>query len=94
MSDKTLQDLLSRPDNVVTEQSTTCPYCGRENQSHVGVDDESARPEVGDLSVCHQCRHVSIFCAGGVRKLNVAELIRVSEDDEASAALASVGAIL
>jgi hypothetical protein len=53
--------------------TTTCPYCGRENDSHASTDDPNSKPSEGDVSICYKCRNIGIFTEEGVRKASPEE---------------------
>lgn len=44
---------------------TTCPYCGRENDTHAPTGNDYEVPSDGDVSVCWKCHRFGIFTADG-----------------------------
>jgi len=54
--------------------STTCPYCGRENDSHAPTGNDYHVPEEGNVSICWKCHNIGIFQGdGSVRKVSPEE---------------------
>lgn len=41
--------------------SVSCPSCGRANTEHDSIDEPSAAPGEGDLSLCWGCRSVAVY---------------------------------
>lgn len=60
----------------------TCPYCGSRNP-HVGRPGGGA-PADGDISICAECRELSVFTAGpmgvALRQPTAGELIAAERD--------------
>lgn len=54
--------------------STTCPYCGRENDSHAPTGNDYEVPEEGNVSICWKCHGLGIFQGDGtVRRVSPEE---------------------
>lgn len=45
--------------------TTTCPYCGRNNEAHAPTGNDYHVPAEGDVSICWKCHGVGIFQADG-----------------------------
>jgi hypothetical protein len=51
-----------------------CPNCQRRIDGTSAIDGSSSLPQLGDVSVCLGCEHVSIFTDLGLRSIEESEI--------------------
>lgn len=72
---------------------TPCPICGYRLDAASSLEDASAVPEPGDVTVCFECTTVLMFTAFGVLRLpTVEEAQRVYADPEVERTRAGIAA--
>lgn len=57
----------------VLASELACPWCGRTNRLHDAID-APATPQVGDCSICWNCRCVGMFELYSIRRPTQVEL--------------------
>jgi hypothetical protein len=72
------------PDPRTGVRASECPACGHPLNAATGIDDPSARPSPGDVSICWECAAVLAFTEDlSVRLMSNAEVAELSRDDPA-----------
>lgn len=65
--------------------STTCPWCGKDNDRATGFSEGAVTPSDGDLSLCIGCGEWSVFDSSasiGCRKPTDSELAEIATNSD------------